>query len=85
MTITKEGDMLQVKLKNPQEFKCIIAKKGFSQRGFAKQIHLSYEYFNQIANDRLSPSGKAAKKITDALGLEFDDIFFIQYDDKSHQ
>lgn len=76
---------MQVKLKNPRDFKCLIAKKGYSQRGFAEIIDLSYEYFNQITNDRLSPSGKSAKKITDALGLEFDDIFFIQYDDKSNQ
>jgi transcriptional regulator with XRE-family HTH domain len=79
------GDNVQVKLKNQREFKCIIAKKGFSQRGFAKEIKMSYEYLNQIANGRLSPSGKAAKKITDALGLEFDDIFFIANDDKSNQ
>jgi DNA-binding XRE family transcriptional regulator len=75
---------VKVKLKNHHEFKCIIAKNGFSQRSFAEKINLSYEYLNQIANDRLNPSGKAAKKITEALDLEFDDIFFIDNDDKSH-
>jgi DNA-binding XRE family transcriptional regulator len=76
---------MKINLKDSNEFKMMIARKGYSQRTFAENIDMSYVYLNQIINNQLNPSGKAAKKIADALSLEFDDIFFIKFDDNSHQ
>lgn len=76
---------MKIHLRDSHNFKMMIARNGYSQRTFAENIEMSYVYLNQIINNQLNPSGKAAKKIADALNLEFDDIFFISSDDKSHQ
>lgn len=80
----KEETKLKVRLKDPKELKVIMARKGFSQRSLAKKADMSYEYLNQISNEKLYPSGKAANKIVTALGIEFDDLFFIEIDNKSN-
>jgi DNA-binding XRE family transcriptional regulator len=51
-------------------------KMGYSQRELAKQANLSSALISQIENDERNPSPSSAKKICDALGVKFDDIFF---------
>lgn len=59
-------------------FKDIRIKKGFSQRGLGRAAKLSGTLINQIENNDRNPSPESAKKITDALGVEFEDIFFTE-------
>lgn len=57
-------------------FRDIRIKKGFSQRGLGRAANLSGALINQIENNERNPSPDSAKKICDALGVEFDAIFF---------
>lgn len=74
-----------IKIKNSDEFKRILMIKGFSQRSLARQIGISEPYANQIVNGERNPGPQIAKKITVALEMEFDEIFFIQDACKSYQ
>lgn len=76
---------MKVMLKDPIAFKKLLILKGFSQRGLGRSLKISEPYANQIANGARSPGPEIAKRITDLLCVEFDEIFFIQYDDKSNQ
>jgi DNA-binding XRE family transcriptional regulator len=79
------GENMKIKLKNPNEFKRILIINGFSQAEFAKSIEVTPPYINQIVNEERFPSAKLAKKITDELNLEFNEIFFIDDVHKSYQ
>lgn len=68
---------MRIKLKNPVEFKKTLIVNGFSQTELAKVIEVTPTYMNQIINQERNPSAKIAKKISGALGLDFEDIFFI--------
>jgi DNA-binding XRE family transcriptional regulator len=69
---------LKVKMKDPQELKKLILQNGHSQRSFAEHIKISAPYLNMLLNEDRFCSGKIAKQITDGLGKEFEDIFFIE-------
>lgn len=69
---------MKIRIRNYQKFEQAYLKAGFSCRGLAKSagispatlhrnIHAQNRYFSPIT----------AKKICDALGVEFDDIFEI--------
>jgi transcriptional regulator with XRE-family HTH domain len=53
-------------------------KNGFSQRELAKRAELSSALISQIENSERNPSPNSAKKICDALHVNFDDIFFTE-------
>jgi DNA-binding XRE family transcriptional regulator len=74
---------MKVNLKNPNEFRKTLIKKGYSQSKLAKAINLSSPYVNQIVNGERFPSGEVANRIAEHLGLKFDDIFFINDTSKS--
>jgi transcriptional regulator with XRE-family HTH domain len=74
---------MKVNLKNPNEFKKTLIKKGYSQSKFARAVNLSSPYVNQIVNGERFPSGEVANRIAECLNLEFDDIFFINDTSKS--
>lgn len=74
-----------IKIKNADEFKKMLIVKGFTQRSLARHIDISEPYANQIVNGERNPGPQIAKKITEALEVEFDDIFFIQDACKSYQ
>jgi transcriptional regulator with XRE-family HTH domain len=65
------------KLKN-FEFKLLLAKRGLSQREFAKGISISHCYLSQIINGKRKPSPKLAGRIASGLKMGIEDIFFIQ-------
>lgn len=67
--------ILIIKIKS-NEFKSLRIKKGFSQRGLGRAANLSSGLINQIENSERNPSPESAKKICDALNVEFDEIFF---------
>lgn len=58
---------------------------GFSQRSLARAAELSDTTVNHVINGLRNPSPATAKKICDALDCGFDDIFFIEKDNKSYQ
>jgi len=69
---------MRVKLKNPNTFKEMVIKAGYTQRSFGRALGISEPYANQIANGVRNPSPVIAKKICDILGVKFDEIFFIE-------
>lgn len=70
---------VKIKVKEINKLKELLVIKGFSQRSFAKKINISSPYLNQIVTGERLPSAKIAKKITDELGVSFEDIFFIDF------
>lgn len=76
---------MSIKIKDLNDFSKRVMISGFSQRSFAEHINVSNAMINQIFNEKRNPSAKIAKKITDGLGVSFDDIFFIENDNKSYQ
>jgi transcriptional regulator with XRE-family HTH domain len=81
--ITKGGHEMQISLKDSENLRKMLLVSGHTLRSFAEKVGLSSPYFIQIINNKRNPSAKAAKKITDGLALEFDDIFFIHTVSKS--
>ncbi|MDA8212129.1 MAG: helix-turn-helix transcriptional regulator [Clostridia bacterium] len=76
---------MKIRLKDVPRFQELLIKNGYSQRGFGRAIGISEPYANQIANGERNPGPKVAKDICEALKVGFDDIFFIDSADKSHQ
>lgn len=68
---------MKIKLKDPTEFKKMLIVNGFSQTELAKVVEVTPPYINQIVNEERSPSAKIAKRISTNLGVDFNDIFFI--------
>jgi putative transcriptional regulator len=54
----------------------IRIKKGFSQRELARKTGLSCSFISQIEKKNRNVSPSTAKKICDALEVDFEDIFF---------
>ena len=71
---------MKIRLKSVQQFNQMLIKKGFTKTDFASEINLSRPVTILLTNGGFSPGAKAAKRITDVLQCEFDDIFTI--DDK---
>jgi transcriptional regulator with XRE-family HTH domain len=69
---------MTIRLKNAIEFKRLLMEKGYSYRTFGKASKVAFPTISDIANEKKYPTPKAAKKICEALGLEFNDLFFIE-------
>lgn len=67
-----------ISLKCSEEFNQTLVKKGFSKRAFARESGLSESTFIQISNGKQSPRPGTAKKICDALLMDFDEIFIME-------
>lgn len=76
---------MKIKLKNPQDLKKMLIVHGYSQADFAKEVEVAAPYLNQIINEERFPSPKIAKNIYTKLGVEFNDVFFIDDVCKSYQ
>lgn len=55
-----------------------IILQGHSLRSFAKKNNLSAPYLSDVLNYHSSPSPKYAKRISEAIGLDFNDLFEIK-------
>jgi transcriptional regulator with XRE-family HTH domain len=53
----------------------MIFRKGLTKRAFAKIAGIGQVTALQVCNGQRSPSAPVAKKIVDALGVEFDELF----------
>lgn len=64
-------------LKSKTDFNEKLIKEGFSKRAFAQKSGIPCSTLIQISNGKQSPRAGTAKKICDALGVNFDDLFKI--------
>lgn len=62
-----------------------IVKKGYSYRKLAEKSNCSQTQISLILKGERNPSPENAVNICRALECKFDDIFFINIDDKSNQ
>lgn len=76
---------MKIVIKDVETFKKLLLREGFTQRGFGRSIKISAAHAYQIVNGKANPSPETAKRITEALKVGFDDIFFIQSACKSDQ
>ncbi|MCF6515523.1 helix-turn-helix domain-containing protein [Lactobacillus sp. S2-2] len=60
-----------------EEIRLLIAKKGYSIKGFSMKLNISYTYLSRIINNRVSITPQMAKRISDALKVNMNDIFLI--------
>lgn len=81
----KEVIIVKVVLKSVDGFRRLLIVNGLTQRGLGRAIGIAESYSNQVCSGTRSPSAVVAKKITDHLGVSFDDIFFISDDHSSNQ
>lgn len=70
--------MMKINVKDSDKLRAMLIEKGYSQRKFSRLIGMSENYFNQIINHKKNPSPAVAKKITNQLGVEFYEVFFIK-------
>ncbi|WP_245809823.1 helix-turn-helix domain-containing protein [Cohnella massiliensis] len=76
---------MKILVKDVGELKKLLLIKGFTQRSLGREIGISEPYATQIVNGTRNPGPQIAKKITDALDVDFDTIFFIDSGCKSNQ
>ncbi|NRR04564.1 helix-turn-helix transcriptional regulator [Brevibacillus sp. RS1.1] len=73
---------MKIKIKDYTYLNELIVKKGFNKTDFSKQIPLSQPMTIQICNGDRNPSPRTAKRISEVLEVNFDDVFVIE---KSHK
>ena len=66
---------MQFKLKNPDEFTMTLAKRGFTRNHFSKVAKVSRAYLHQIVKHEQTFGPVTAKKISDTLAMEFEELF----------
>lgn len=77
--------MVVMNLKDCTETKKLIARGGFTLRGFANNISMSHAYLSQIVNGKRHPSPEIAHKIASGLDKGIEDIFLIKMLDNNEQ
>ena len=75
----------RVLVKDIDVFVEMIVKAGFSYRQLAKESKCSQTQISLIVKGERNPSPENAVNICKALNCQFDDIFLINNNDKSHQ
>ncbi|MBB3151716.1 DNA-binding XRE family transcriptional regulator [Paenibacillus endophyticus] len=68
---------MKVKLKDFDSFNSMVFKKGHSKRSFAQAAQIGEATMIQISNGDRFAGPRVAKKIVDALGVPFDEVFEI--------
>lgn len=71
-----------ISLKDPRQFREIIYKKGLSNSGLSKKANISAATIHNLTHEVSFVTPVTAKKICDALNLDFDKIFQIVENDK---
>ncbi|TKI54528.1 helix-turn-helix transcriptional regulator [Brevibacillus antibioticus] len=69
---------MKIRLKDQGYFEELLIRKGHSKRSFAEAANIGQVTALQIANGDRNPSPRIAKRITEALEVEFDEIFVIE-------
>lgn len=65
-------------IKVKPELNRIRIKSGYTMTGLAQAAGISQQFISALIKGRYNPSAVTAKKICDALGVEFDEIFTIE-------
>lgn len=68
---------MKISLKDAHSFNELMIKKGYSKTGLSKAVQLSQPTITQISNGTRSPRPETAKRISEVLGVQFDDVFKI--------
>ena len=63
----------------------MIVKAGYSYRQLAKEAKCSQTQISLILKGERNPSPENAVNICKALNCQFDDIFLVNFNDKSNQ
>lgn len=67
----------KIKVKNLNKLRKNILIQGLTVKEFAKETEINYGYLISILNGKRTPSPKLAKRISQKLNKNVDDIFFI--------
>lgn len=59
-----------------------IARRHTSQNSFALKAGISSGYIAQLLDGQRTPSGRVREKLLKATGLQFDDLFQIEFPDE---
>lgn len=62
----------------------LLIRKGLTKRGLANIAEIGHATVIQICNGNRQPSPPVAKKIVDALEVDFDEIFLIAKEVEEH-
>lgn len=63
----------------------LIVKAGFSYRQLAKEVKCSQTQISLILKGERNPSPEIAVNICKAIKCKFEEVFFINIDDKSNR
>jgi DNA-binding XRE family transcriptional regulator len=74
---------VKIKLKDNDAFNELLIRKGLTKSGLAAAIEMSVPMTIQISNGDRGPGPKTAKRITEVLKVDFDEIFKIEKPEKS--
>ncbi|PCH30445.1 transcriptional regulator [Campylobacter sp. 1] len=69
---------MKISLIDTRSFNELIIKKGYSKNELSRVAQVSQPTIVQISNGTRNPSPGTAKRISDVLGVEFDDVFTIE-------
>ncbi|WP_242057505.1 helix-turn-helix domain-containing protein [Halobacillus yeomjeoni] len=70
-------------MKDPVRVRLLIGEK-WSIREFSRECGISQPYLSQILSGKRNPSTVVAHKVSKALGMKLEDIFFIEVDNKRY-
>lgn len=68
---------MKIQIKDEKVLKKWLIREGFSNTDLAKTVGVSLHHIGFILNGTRNPSPAIAKKITDILKCDFDEIFDI--------
>lgn len=68
---------MKIKLNSALKFDEILIRKGFSKRAFAKVAGIGESTIVKICSFDRNPSPRTAKRICEALEIDFDELFEI--------
>ncbi|MBD7966250.1 helix-turn-helix domain-containing protein [Fictibacillus norfolkensis] len=69
---------MEIRLKSVDEFNKLLLRKGYSKRALANKGNMGQATIHQISKGVRKPSPPVAKRILEALEVEFDEIFTIE-------
>jgi transcriptional regulator with XRE-family HTH domain len=69
---------MRIKLKDAISFEEMLIRKGLSKKAFAEAASIGQVTALQICNGDRYPSPRIAKRIVEALEVEWDSIFIIE-------
>lgn len=73
----------KIKVKNLNKLRKNILIQGLTVKEFAKETEINYGYLISILNGKRTPSPKLAKRISQKLNKNVDDIFLFSFGCKS--